>query len=165
MANNPYVNKVVFGNITLIDTSGVTVTPDKLAEGYTALDASGALITGTAKPGAQYDTLTVVDGDWGIYFWGIADDGAKDQYHVFPGSSINVLHNSMFMVGPDDGNKLLRYSSTPSYITVNGYNISVNSAYPYKVNWNNSTKVLYYPNIMFSNGDLTITVENAGDPE
>lgn len=51
MANNPYVNKVVFGNMTLIDTSNVTVTPDKLAEGYTALDASGALITGTAKTG------------------------------------------------------------------------------------------------------------------
>lgn len=48
MANNPYVNKVVYGNITLMDTSNVTVTPDKLAEGYTALDASGALITGTA---------------------------------------------------------------------------------------------------------------------
>lgn len=53
MANNPYVNKVVFGNLTLIDTSGVTVTPDKLAEGYTALDASGALITGTAKTGGN----------------------------------------------------------------------------------------------------------------
>ena len=51
MANNPYVNKVVFGNMTLIDTSNVTVTPDKLAEGYTALDASGALITGTASGG------------------------------------------------------------------------------------------------------------------
>lgn len=49
MANNPYVNKVVYGGTTLIDTSGVTVTPDKLALGITALDASGALIVGTAN--------------------------------------------------------------------------------------------------------------------
>lgn len=57
MANNPYVNKVVFGNLTLIDTSGVTVTPDKLAEGYTALDASGALITGNI-PSKSSSNLT-----------------------------------------------------------------------------------------------------------
>jgi hypothetical protein len=57
MANNPYVNKVVFGNMTLIDTSGVTVTPDKLAEGYTALDASGALITGNI-PSKSSSNLT-----------------------------------------------------------------------------------------------------------
>ena len=57
MANNPYVNKVVFGNMTLIDTSNVTVTPDKLAEGYTALDASGALITGNI-PSKSSSNLT-----------------------------------------------------------------------------------------------------------
>lgn len=49
MANNPYVNKVVYGGTTLIDTSDVTVTPNKLAKGYTALDASGATIVGTAN--------------------------------------------------------------------------------------------------------------------
>lgn len=47
MANNPYVNKVIFGDQVLMDTSNVTVTEDDLAEGKTALDASGALITGT----------------------------------------------------------------------------------------------------------------------
>ena len=42
------INKVVYGNRTLIDLTGVTVTADKLLEGYTALDKSGTLITGTA---------------------------------------------------------------------------------------------------------------------
>lgn len=51
MANNQYVNKVVYGNQTLIDTSSVTVTPDKLLDGYTALDKTGQLITGTLQPG------------------------------------------------------------------------------------------------------------------
>ena len=49
---NPYVNKVqrnVGGSLeTVIDLSGDTVTADKLASGYTAHDASGATITGTA---------------------------------------------------------------------------------------------------------------------
>lgn len=41
------INKVNYGNTTLIDTSNVTVTADKLAQGYTALDNTGTLITGT----------------------------------------------------------------------------------------------------------------------
>lgn len=46
MANN----KVQLSDGTvLMDTSGVTVTPEVLLEGYTALDKSGAQITGTAK--------------------------------------------------------------------------------------------------------------------
>lgn len=51
MANNPYKNKVVYNGTTLIDLTGDTVTPSVLMEGYTAHDASGALITGTASGG------------------------------------------------------------------------------------------------------------------
>lgn len=60
MANNQYVNKVVYGGTTLIDTSDVTVTADKLLEGYTALDKSGKLIVGTASAGAG-SAITVTD--------------------------------------------------------------------------------------------------------
>lgn len=46
MANN----KVQLSDGTvLIDTSGVTVTPEVLMDGYTALDKTGALIVGTAS--------------------------------------------------------------------------------------------------------------------
>lgn len=41
------INKVVYGSNTLIDLTADTVTADKLTEGYTAHDKSGALITGT----------------------------------------------------------------------------------------------------------------------
>lgn len=41
------INKVIYGNKTLIDLTGDTVTPDKLAQGITAHDKSGAIITGT----------------------------------------------------------------------------------------------------------------------
>lgn len=41
------VNKVVYGGKTLIDLTGDTVTADKVLEGFTAHDKSGASITGT----------------------------------------------------------------------------------------------------------------------
>ena len=49
MANNQYVNKVVFGDETLIDLSSDTVTPGVLLQGYTAHDQRGALITGVIE--------------------------------------------------------------------------------------------------------------------
>ena len=47
------VNKVTYGGETLIDLTGDTVTADKLAEGITAHDASGAEIIGTLVASAQ----------------------------------------------------------------------------------------------------------------
>lgn len=57
---NQYVNKVQTSNgNTLIDLTGDTVTADKLMQGYTAHDRSGALITGTATGGSG--AISVVD--------------------------------------------------------------------------------------------------------
>ena len=63
MANNPYVNKVQFGNETLIDLTSDTVTPDKVLEGVTFHDKSGALRTGTMQlapvaTSGDFDDLT-----------------------------------------------------------------------------------------------------------
>lgn len=41
------INKVIYGGNVLIDLTSDTITPDKLAEGVKAHDASGAQITGT----------------------------------------------------------------------------------------------------------------------
>lgn len=49
MANNPYVNKVQYGNEVLIDLTQDTITANKILVGYTAHDASGAPITGTCN--------------------------------------------------------------------------------------------------------------------
>ena len=46
MPTNTY-NKIIYGGQTLIDLTADTVTTDKLAEGITAHDKSGAIITGT----------------------------------------------------------------------------------------------------------------------
>lgn len=48
MANNPYNNKVVLADGTvLMDLTGDTVAADKMLYGYTAHDQSGAEVTGT----------------------------------------------------------------------------------------------------------------------
>ncbi|MBQ3321883.1 MAG: hypothetical protein IJH05_03450 [Firmicutes bacterium] len=47
MANNQYVNKVIYGGNTLIDISGDTVSADKVLASYTFHDRSGARVTGT----------------------------------------------------------------------------------------------------------------------
>lgn len=47
MANNPYVNKVVFGSETLIDISDTTADPSKVLASEKFYDRSGAPQTGT----------------------------------------------------------------------------------------------------------------------
>lgn len=42
-----YINKVIYGGHTLLDLTGDTVTEDKILNGYTAHDKSGASIEGT----------------------------------------------------------------------------------------------------------------------
>ena len=46
MANNQYVNKVIFGNEVVIDLSSDTIAANKLLNGFTAHDKTGAPITG-----------------------------------------------------------------------------------------------------------------------
>lgn len=50
---NQYKNKVVYNGTTLIDLTADTITASALMQGYTAHDASGAPITGTATGGSM----------------------------------------------------------------------------------------------------------------
>lgn len=47
------INKVIYGNTTLLDLTADTVTAEHLESGYTAHDADGNAITGTLTPGQQ----------------------------------------------------------------------------------------------------------------
>ena len=62
MAENPYVNKVEYGNQTLIDLTGDTVTPQTLLEGVTAHDKSGAPISGAVAVAPPSTTTPKMDG-------------------------------------------------------------------------------------------------------
>lgn len=46
------INKVIYYGEVLVDMTQVTVKPENLGKGETALDASGKLITGTLEAGA-----------------------------------------------------------------------------------------------------------------
>lgn len=63
-------NKIVYAGRVLIDLTGITVTPEMLAEGITAIDAAGNLIIGTAKFASEEKAIcgeaacgTVICGD------------------------------------------------------------------------------------------------------
>lgn len=56
MASNPYVNKVVFGNNTLIDISDTTAIAADVAQGVYFYLATGQKVQGTGSGGG-------VDGD------------------------------------------------------------------------------------------------------
>lgn len=50
----PNINKVVFGNTTLIDLTDSTLSdPSQLAQGVTAYDRTGTKITGTGSSGGD----------------------------------------------------------------------------------------------------------------
>ncbi|MDO4292046.1 MAG: hypothetical protein Q4C65_02335 [Eubacteriales bacterium] len=52
------INKVIYGGKTLIDLTADTVTADKILEGFTAHDKSGATITGTCSFDADTSDAT-----------------------------------------------------------------------------------------------------------
>ena len=56
-------NKVVYGSETLIDLTSDTVSPDKLAQGITAHDKSGEVITGTSTKDSDTSDATAAVGE------------------------------------------------------------------------------------------------------
>lgn len=57
------INKVVFGDQILIDLTSDTITPADLANGVTAHDASGAVITGTSTKDSDTSEDTALVGE------------------------------------------------------------------------------------------------------
>ena len=79
-------NKIIYNGNTLIDLTGDTVTADKLLQGYTAHDRSGALITGTATGGSA-----VVSQDQDGYL--VLDNEAGEVPTI---ASLNVTQNGTY---------------------------------------------------------------------
>lgn len=94
---NQYKNKVIYNGQTLIDLTGVTVTPEVLSQGYTAIDASGAPITGTMSGGAVIikDTADTHGGT-------IREITATDIVNIQGGKTVNPSTSSQ-TVTPDTG--------------------------------------------------------------
>lgn len=60
MANNTYTNKVIYGGNTLIDLTADTAQANKVLDGYTFHDASGAPVEGTCTFDADTSDATAV---------------------------------------------------------------------------------------------------------
>lgn len=77
MANNPYVNKVEFGDQTLMDITDTTATANDVVSGKVFYAASGARSVGSASIPENTSDLTN-DGDGTSPF--VTEDGADDTY-------------------------------------------------------------------------------------
>ena len=120
MANNPYVNKVVYGNQTLIDISDTTATSAQILEGYTAYGADGKKITGTAsEPNLQTKTKSYTPTE------------TVQSETISPDSGYNGLESVDISVGAISptyvGSGVDRKSS--SDLTVNGATVTVPAGY------------------------------------
>ena len=94
------VNKITYGNNTLIDLTSDTVTPATLLEGYTAHDANGDLIRGTLVPSTPFDIddvypvgsiymnvtntnpSTLFGGTWVQYTEGVLSAAGDERYMI-----------------------------------------------------------------------------------
>lgn len=59
MAETKYINKIVYGDKTLIDLTGDTVAPESLGKGITAHDKSGKPIIGTSTKDSDTSDATI----------------------------------------------------------------------------------------------------------
>lgn len=88
MADNPYVNKVVFGSTTLLDLTSDTVTAGDLTIGVTAHDRSGAPIVGTMPIPSDYIIEHYVaqgSNEWNWCKWASGKSEAWKNYDLYVG--------------------------------------------------------------------------------
>ena len=119
MANNQNVNKVQYGSQVLIDLTSDTVTADKLLSGYTAHDASGAQITGTATGG-----VCSVTQDANGYL--VLDDdppssGGYQQKTVAPSAETQIIEADEYIVNTSFSDMEHTASSSTGYWPITWY--------------------------------------------
>lgn len=84
MANNTNINKVVYGTSTLIDLTEDTITPETLAAGITAHDASGKKIVGIANMNNGYNEIVFTSTNDTNYTW-------TDNNIIFNRTNLNYI--------------------------------------------------------------------------
>ena len=94
MANNQYINKVIYGDQTLIDLTQDTITADKLLAGYTAHNSTGATVNGTIAEKTSDDIIQLWNND-GAFSIGIP----KGYYNY----NYMKIMTPIFVTPPEEG--------------------------------------------------------------
>ena len=169
MANNPYVNKVVFGSATLVDLTGTTATADKIMQGYGAFGADGAWMDGTATGGDQHGTIwqdgqgyVHLDDESGIALQSKTATPTESQqvieadtgYYALDKVTVGAISSSYV------GSGIARRSS--SDLTANGATVTAPAGY-YSASASKSVASgSVVPSIEYSGDDISVWVENTG---
>ena len=118
MASNPYVNKVVKADGTvIIDITDATATADKILQGYTAYGADGSKLTGTATGGSG-DGYVWQDQDGYVHL----SDEQGTQITV---ESLNVTQNGTYTAPTGKAYSPVAVAVPTVTITQSGSNLSI----------------------------------------
>lgn len=147
-------NKFEFGSQVLIDLTNDTVESSKLAQGYTAHDRHGDIITGTAAV-----QLTPIEYDYNI---GYVDNGTwkyenptrtyEDIYEVQSG------HTYFLTLGKNVGSRFRAMFTTTDIRTKTSGNVSGNNI----INVNNPTSYRNVTYVAPNDGYILVAKDNAG---
>lgn len=104
MASNPNVNKVVYGNQTIMDLTNDDVTPADVAEGKTFHDRSGAQQTGTGNYYSPNDTAEtdIANGDYFPFY----DTSASGKRKTLWSTIVSAIRNAIITPTPASGKTL-----------------------------------------------------------
>lgn len=122
MANNPYPNKVQFGNQTVMDISDTTATAEDVASGKYFYAASGAKTLGTRTGGGSY-VLTYSDNSVGTAVVGTA---VTEEPNYTPSGDIE-LQTGTVAVNEVTG-ATLNYSFSNYKLSITGIALQTSSA-------------------------------------
>lgn len=118
------VSKVVYGETTLIDVSGDTVTADKLYKGRTALGADGENVVGTIPIGvvisqSEYNNLTSAEKNDNTYHF-VSDSGVPSGDSIGNAAKSKVVYGNTPII--DLSEKNVSKKSLLSGYTAHGKN-------------------------------------------
>ena len=116
MATNTTVNKVIYGGETLIDLTADTVSPDKVLDGITFHDKSGASGTGTCTYDSDTSdaTVAVAEGlkDKTVYARGTKATGTMPNNGAVTGNITTKARKLTIAQGYHDGSGYVQIATT-----------------------------------------------------